>query len=329
MRAKHILVTGATGFAGGHLCERLSKEGHSVRAFVRDPSRGAELARWDVDIAIGDLRDRESVEQAVEGIDLVYHLAAVFRSENVWRQEMWETNVQGTENLLEASVKAGVQRFIHCSTVGVHGDIKKPPANEDTPYGPGDHYQESKTEAERVVRQYMAEGRLPIVVFRPGGIYGPRDTRFLKLIKAIKRGRFIMLGRGKVLYQMIYIDDLINGILRCGMEEQAIGNVYILTGEEAVTLNQLVQVIGEAVGVSVSNLHFPVAPVYLAGFLCELLCKPFGLNPPLYRRRVDFFRKSRSFDISKARRELRFQPGMTLRAGMQHTVDWYRQEKWL
>jgi nucleoside-diphosphate-sugar epimerase len=329
MRAKRILVTGATGFAGGHLCERLVKEGYAVRALVRDPSRGAELAHWSVELAIGDLRDRESVARAMEGIDLVYHLAAVFRSENVWRQEMWETNVRGTENLLDASIKHGVQRFVHCSTVGVHGDIKTPPANEDTPYGPGDHYQESKTEAERLVRYYMAEGRLPIVVFRPGGIYGPRDTRFLKLIKAVKQRRFIMLGTGKVLYQMIYVDDLIDGILRCGTENHAIGNVYILTGEEAVTLNQLVQVIAEVVGVSASKLRFPVAPVYVAGFLCELLCKPFGINPPLYRRRVDFFRKSRSFDISKARRELKFQPRMTLKAGIRHTVDWYRQENML
>jgi nucleoside-diphosphate-sugar epimerase len=237
--------------------------------------------------------------------------------------------VQGTQNMLDAAHKAGVQRFVHCSTVGVHGDIKKPPANEDTPYGPGDHYQESKTEGERLVLRDMAEGRLPIVVFRPGGIYGPRDLRFLKLIKAIKRGRFVMLGRGQVMYQMIYVEDLIDGILLRGTDEKAISNVYILTGEEAVTLNQLVQVIGDVLAVRVSGRHFPVAPVYLAGFLCELICKPFGINPPLYRRRVDFFRKSRCFDISKAKRELGFQPRMGLKAGMQRTVDWYQKEKLL
>jgi nucleoside-diphosphate-sugar epimerase len=94
-------------------------------------------------------------------------------------------------------------------------------------------------------------------------------------------------------------------------------------------LNQLVQFIGGVLCVSVSKLHFPVSPVYVAGFLCELLCKPFGINPPLYRRRVDFFRKSRSFDISKARRELGFQPRMALKAGIQRTVDWYQKEKLL
>jgi nucleoside-diphosphate-sugar epimerase len=326
MGVERVLVTGSTGFTGGHLCERLAREGYAVRALVRDPNRCAALRRCGVEIALGDLRDAKSLQQATAEMDVVYHIAALFRPENVSRQEMWEVNVQGTKNLLDAALKSGVQRFVHCSTVGVHGDIKKPPADEETPYGPGDHYQESKTEGERVVLHYMAEGRLPIVVFRPGGIYGPRDLRFLKLIKAIKHGRFVMLGAGKVMYQMIYVDDLVDGILRCGTKENAIGNVYILTGEGAVTLNQLVQVVAEVLGVSVPRLHFPVAPVYLAGLLCEVICKPLGINPPLYRRRVDFFRKSRCFDISKARRELGFQPRMDLKAGMQLTVDWYRKE---
>lgn len=161
----------------------------------------------------------------MRGIDVVYHIAAVFRPENVTRKEMWENNVQGTKNMLDAAVKAGVQRFIYCSTVGVHGDIRNPPANEETPYAPGDYYQESKTAGEKIAFQYMTEGKLPIVIFRPSGIYGPRDLRFLKLIRPIKAERFIMLGSGQVIYQMIYIDDLIEGILLCGGKEQGLGKM--------------------------------------------------------------------------------------------------------
>jgi nucleoside-diphosphate-sugar epimerase len=329
MSAKRILVTGATGFTGGHLCERLTRGADAVRALVRDPSRCAELCRWGVELATGDLRNPESLQRATTGVDVIYHIAALFRPENVSRREMWATNVQGTRNLLEAAVKAGVQRFVHCSTVGVHGDIKNPPADEEAPYGPGDHYQESKTEGERVVLEYMTEGRLPIVVFRPGGIYGPRDLRFLKLIKAIKTRRFVMLGSGEVTYQMIYIDDLIDGILRCGIEEKAIGNMYILTGEEPVTLNQLVRGIAEVLGVPPPRLRLPVTPFYMAGFICELLCKPIGINPPLYRRRVDFFRKTRCFDISKAKRELGFRPNTDLKTGIGLTVAWYREHGYL
>jgi nucleoside-diphosphate-sugar epimerase len=324
MREQRILVTGATGFTGGHLCERLTREGHHVRALVRDENRCSELRCWGVETVTGDLRDPESLKGATKGIDVVYHIAALFRPENVSRKEMWENNVQGTKNMLDAALKASVQRFVHCSTIGVHGDIKNPPANEEAPYAPGDYYQESKTAGEKITLQYMRDGRLPIVVFRPGGIYGPRDLRFLKLIRPIKTGRFIMLGSGEVVYQMIYIDDLIDGIFLCGTKEEAIGKVYILTGGEPTTLNQLVQVIAEVLGVRPPWLRFPVGPVYMAGILCEMLCKPLGINPPLYRRRVDFFRKTRCFDISKAKRELGFCPKIDLRTGIKRTADWYR-----
>jgi nucleoside-diphosphate-sugar epimerase len=326
MGKERILVTGATGFTGSHLCERLTREGYAVRALVRDSKRCAALHRMGVEVAMGDLRDSKSLERASAGVDVVYHIAAMFRRENESHKDMRETNVEGTKYLLDAAINSGVQRFIHCSTVGVHGEIKNPPANEETPFAPGDHYQRSKAEAERLALAYMAEDRLPIVVFRPGGIHGPGDLRFLKLYKAIKNRTFVMLGSGEVTYQMIYIDDLIDGILLCGTKAEALGNVYILTGEEAVTLNQLVETIATTLGVRPTRLRFPVAPVYLAGFLCEMLCKPFGVNPPLYRRRVDFFRKTRSFDISKAKRQLGFQPRIDLQTGTRLTAEWYRKE---
>ena len=249
MSSEKILVTGGTGFTGGHLCERLARDGHCVRALVRDPSRCSSLRKWEVELVTGDLRDKSFPGTSDQRSRCCYHIAALFRPENVSRKEMWETNVQGTRNILQAAIKAGVQRFVHCSTVGVHGEIKNPPGNEQTPYGPGDHYQESKTEGERVVLKYANEGRLPIVIFRPGGIYGPRDLRFLKLIKGIKTRKFVMLGSGEVGYQMIYADDLIDGILLCGTEKRAVGNTYILTGEEPVTLNRLVHLIAEVLGV--------------------------------------------------------------------------------
>lgn len=329
MKPTRILVTGATGFTGGHLCRRLARDGYSVRGLVRDLSRKSELQRERIEPMVGDLRDRKSLERAAEGVDLVYHVAALFRQENVSRKEMWETNVEGTRNMLDAALKAGVRRFVHCSTVGVHGDVKNPPANEEAPYGPGDHYQDSKTEAERLVLRYMAEGGLPIVVFRPGGIYGPRDLRFLKLFKAIKSKRFVMLGSGEVLYQLIYIDDLIDGILLCGTKPNAVGNVYILTGKEPATLNHFVQAIAKVVGVPPTRRRFPVTPVYAAGLACELICKPFGINPPLYRRRVDFFRKTRSFDISKARTQLGFEPNIDLLTGIGLTARWYQEQNLL
>jgi nucleoside-diphosphate-sugar epimerase len=320
---KHVLVTGGSGFTGSHLCNRLVAEGYCVRTLVRDPARAMALLHKDVELIQGDLRERSKLDEATAGVDTVYHIAALFRQENVSRQEMWQTNVEGTRHLLDAAIQARVQRFVHCSTIGVHGDVKNPPATEETPYAPGDYYQESKTEGEQLVLQYMKEGRLPISVFRPGGIYGPGDLRFLKLFKGIKKGRFVMLGSGEIQYQLVYIDDLVDGILLCGTREEALDNVYILTGSEPTTLNQLVQAIACAVGVPPPRLRFPVTPVYLAGLLCEIVCKPFGINPPLYRRRVDFFRKNRAFSIEKAERQLNFQPKVSLEEGLRQTAGWY------
>src|SRR5919108_3055617 len=185
MSAKRILVTGASGFTGGHLCQRLAEAGYTVRGLVRNGTRRDALDDWGVEIVTGDLRDAHSLKRVVTGVDIVYHLAAVYRQANVSRKEMWAINVEGTRSLLDAAIQSGVQRFVHCSSIGVHGGIKNAPANEETPYGPGDDYQLSKTEGERIALQYMAAGRLPVVVFRPAGIYGPRDLRFLKLFRAI------------------------------------------------------------------------------------------------------------------------------------------------
>jgi nucleoside-diphosphate-sugar epimerase len=319
-----VLVTGTTGFTGGHLCRRLAESGYRVRALVRDAARAAATHPAGVELSVGDLRDAAALERAVDGVDTVYHIAALFRPENVSRRDMFDVNVAGTRSLLAASARAGVRRFVHCSTVGVHGDVHEPPANEDAPFAPGDYYQESKAEGERVAQEYQREGRLPVAIFRPGGIYGPGDLRFLKLVRAVARRRFVMIGRGDVKYQMVFIDDLVDGIVRCGTLPQAAGQTYILTGEPALTLRELVDTIANAVGAPAPRWRVPFWPVYLAGALCEGVCKPLGINPPLYRRRVDFFRKMRWFDIAKAKRELGYAPRTDLPTGLQKTVAWYR-----
>ena len=321
-----ILVTGATGFTGGHLAERLLRDGQRVRLLVRDPARAQRFEGLGAELAVGDFRDADAVRRAMHGVTLVYHIGALFRQENVSSSEMNAVNAEGTRILLEAAEAAAVGRFVHCSTIGVHGDVKNPPADEETPYAPGDHYQVSKTEGEKIALDFMRRGRLPVVVFRPGGIYGPGDLRFLKLVRAVARRRFVMFGSGKVLYQMVYIDDLVEGILACGTHPAAAGRVYILTGEPAVTLNELVATVATVTGAPLPRVRLPVTPLYLAGWLCELACKPFGIDPPLHRRRVDFFRKTRSFDISRARRELDWAPRVGLESGLERTVAWYRAE---
>lgn len=320
------LVTGGTGFTGGHLCRRLINDGYDVKTIVRNPDRAADLQRQGIETVAGDLRDPDSLRRAVADVDVVYHIAALFRPENVTCEDMWAINVQGTQHLLDAAEKVGVERFVHCSTSGVHGDIAHPPATEQSPYNPGDYYQESKVAGEQLVLRYMDEGRLPITIFRPSGIYGPGDLRFLKLIKAIKKGRFAMIGSGKAMYHLIYIDDLIDGILLCGTQDAALGQIYLLAGCDPKTVRQLVQTIAEVLQAPTPRLQIPFAPVYAASYACEVICKPLGIHPPLYRRRVGFFKHMRWFDTSKAQRELGFNPKIDVRCGIGRTARWYQQE---
>ena len=159
--AVNVLVTGGTGFIGGCLCAKLVREGHTVRTLVRDPARAGGLREQGVEIAVGELRDRATLDAATAGVDTVFHFAAVFRKE-VPRQEIWDTNVGGLENLLEASARAGVKRFVHCSSTSVYGLFPKTPTTEASPFVPirGDLYQETKLAAEERVRRFASEGRL-------------------------------------------------------------------------------------------------------------------------------------------------------------------------
>jgi nucleoside-diphosphate-sugar epimerase len=318
-----VLVTGATGFTGGHLARRLIADGQTVRLLVRRPV--AEFA--SAESVIGDVRDKDAVRQAMQGIDTVYHIAALYRQTNVSDQEMRDINACGTQNLLEAATEAGIRRFVHCSTVGVHGDCKDIPTTEDSPYNPGDIYQATKLEGEEIAQRFR--DRLPVVIFRPAGIYGPGDLRFRKLFKGIKTGRFAMIGSGETLYQMVYIDDLVDGILLCGSQPDAVGRIYILAGHETVTLNTLVELIADVLHVPTPRLHIPLAPVYAAAFAVEMAFKPLKIEPPLFRRRIDFFRKARAFDISRAVNELGFAPQVNLREGLRRTADWYTANGYL
>jgi dihydroflavonol-4-reductase len=323
----NVLVTGGTGFIGGCLCTKLVQEGHTVRTVVRNPARVNALREQGIETQLGDVRDRASLEAATAGIDTIFHFAAVFRKE-VSRDEIWSTNVIGIENLLFAAVRSGVRRFVHCSSTSVYGLTPAIPTTENSPFVPipADLYQESKLAGEKIISDYTAKGQIATTIFRTTGVYGPGDTRFLKLFKAIDKRAFAMLGPGTVLFSMIYIDDLLDGAILCATHARAINNSYLLTGSNPITLNETVAVIAEALGVPRPRFHIPVMPFYFAGWVMERTLKPLGISPPLHRRRVNFFRIMRGFDNSKARRELGFEPKVDLGTGARRTIAWYRSE---
>jgi nucleoside-diphosphate-sugar epimerase len=325
-----VLVTGATGFTGGHLARALQARGDAVSAMVRDPARAADLERDGIALTRGDLAAPESLAPALaSGYDVVYNIAALYREAGLPDSVYEQVNAVGVGQLIEAAARAGVRRVVHCSTVGVHGDVEHPPANEDAPLRPGDVYQVAKVHGETFAREAAARVGIEVVIARPSGIYGPGDRRLLKLFRGVARRRFVILGDGRIYYHLTYIDDLVEGFRLCGAVPRAAGRTYILAGGEVPTLNELVVAIAAEAGVAPPRLHLPVWPFWIAGAACEAICAPFGIEPPLYRRRVDFFTKSRAFDITRAREELGFSPAISLREGIRRTLAAYRESGWL
>ncbi len=199
-----VLVTGATGFTGGHLARMLAARGYQVRALVRpsqpdEARRDSRSQRPASTLMPGDLTDAAAVARACEGVTVVYHIAATYREAGQPDSAYRAINVDGTRNVIDGARKAGARRVVHCSTGGVHGHIEHPPANEDAPLRPGDIYQETKLEAEQLAREFGDARRgLEVIIARPIGIYGPGDTRFLKMFRGIATRPLsdARLGRG-------------------------------------------------------------------------------------------------------------------------------------
>ena len=324
-----VMVTGANGFTGSYLVKKLLARGYEVTGLVRKNSNFNMIENLPIKLIYKDIA-KDSLDGLLDDIDIVYHVAAAFRAENVPRQYFWDVNVEGTRKLLVEAKRANVKRFVHTSTVGVQGKIKNPPAKEEYPYNPGDYYQESKMDGEKLALNFFKSENLQGTVVRPVGIYGPGDTRFLKLFKFINNGSFRMIGNGQVLYHITYVEDLVEGIALAGEKDEAVGEIITIGGEGFLTLEKLVEKIGNALDKPVIHkMKIPFWPIWTAGLICEIVCKPFQITPPIYRRRVDFFIKDRAFDISKAKSLLGFKPKVTPDEGLKITGNWYKMNGYL
>jgi nucleoside-diphosphate-sugar epimerase len=324
-----VALTGASGYTGGRLLGTLRGRGDDVTALVRASSITEGLRRSGATLVEGDLASDEAVRRMVAGADAVLHVAAVYRTAGHPDSYYRDVNVGGTERLLEAAAAAGVRRFVHTSTVGVHGHVKNPPADETSPVSPGDVYQETKAEAEALALDFFRRRGLPVAVVRPGAIYGPGETRLLKLFRAIARGRYALVGDGRSFYHPVYIDDLVQGFLLALDRDAAVGESFLICGPEYVTQAELAALIARHTGGRVLPFRLPAGPIQVAGDVVEAICVPLGIDPPLHRRRVDFWTKSRAFSIEKARRVLGYDPQVHLEDGIARTAGWYREAGWL
>ncbi|MDR3089644.1 MAG: NAD-dependent epimerase/dehydratase family protein [Desulfobulbaceae bacterium] len=328
--ATPVLVTGATGFTGQNLVKKLAAAGLNITAVARKSSNLQPLANLPITWLRGEVYDEELIREAAKGQQYIFHIAAAFRDAKSNYQDYWNIHVKSTRLLAqEAANNPNFRRMIQVSTIGVHGHIEQPPADETAPFAPDDDYQKTKLEAELWLKEFAVKRDFDYTVIRPCGIYGPGERRFLKLFKMATGPLFPLLGHGKCLVHLVHVEDLTEAMMLAATAPQAKGQAFIIGANEAIATADIAAIVARHFGVKNRVIRLPITPFFLAGDLCEALCKPLGIEPPIYRRRVAFYAKDRSFTITKMQKILGFQPRYDNERGLIETADWYVEQGWL
>ncbi len=315
-----VAVTGGSGFTGGALVKHLLDEGYPVRALYRDASKVTPIA--GLTVIEGELNDHDALNRLVEGVDTVFHIAAMYRNDGLPAEYM-QINYQASMQLLAAAKRARARRFIYTSTIGVHGSVKQTPSDEAAPFMPMDVYQESKLKAELAVREEGEKGEIETVVIRPSGIYGPGDMRMFKIFSMLQKGVFMFVGNGKPNFHPVYIDNLVQGLMLGMSVPEAKGGVFIIGDADYIPLRDYVATAARTIGAKPPWLKLPYGFMKFVALMFEITFKPLGIRPPLYRRRLGFYSSNRAFSIDKARTVLGYKPTVALDEGFRRTVDWY------
>ncbi len=324
----NVLITGGTGFIGSRLALDCARRGERVRVFAKcnttaERSGEEELRQAGVEIMNGDVTDRQAVDAACKDMRILYHLAAAQHEANVGDDYFRRINVEGTRTVMDAAVAAGVDRVVHGSTIGVYGNADHGPVHDRTPLFPDNIYGETKLEGEHLVRGYV--DRLNVAIVRISETYGPGDHRLLKLFKGIESKTFFMVGKGDNLHHPVYIDDLIEGLRRAATRDDALGQTMVLAGPRALTTREMVDTISEAMGTRGPKIMVPLPMLMGAAAAIETVCRPLSIQPPLHRRRMNFFIKSFRFSCDAARDKLGFEPKIGFVEGATRTAKWYEE----
>jgi nucleoside-diphosphate-sugar epimerase len=320
----NVLITGAGGFVGSHLVDSQLAQGHIVRALdlhVENLAHTADHPR--LEIIPGDLTNTAVLPQWLTDIEIVYHLASAHLDVTQPDSYYHRVNVEATQHLLAAAQQNGVRRFVHCSTNGVVGDLQNPPVDETAVCHPTNIYEQTKLLGEQAALDFAAATGLPVVVARPAWVYGPRCPRTARLLRMVRKGRFLLFGNGRTLRHPIYISDAITGLELCAAAppETAVGQIYFLAGPHTTTIAELAQTAATVQNVPPTRWRLPLFIGYTAAYTLQWAFKPTGKQPPFSRRSLDFYLKDNAYSIEKARRDLGFNPQIDLRTGLQKTIQ--------
>ncbi|HSR08394.1 MAG TPA: NAD-dependent epimerase/dehydratase family protein [Bryobacteraceae bacterium] len=312
-----ILITGGSGFIGGHLVEVLCARGERVRCLVR---RKTDLAGC-AEVVLGDLVRGAGVEQALDGVDLVIHLAGVTKA--LRAEDYYLGNVRATEKLALAVAARGI-RMVHVSSLAAVGpSLDGTPVREDDEARPVTHYGKSKLEGERIVRQLVPDA----VIVRPPVVYGPRDRDVFQVLKPLSRGIAVQLGSGERWFSAIYVGDLVEGLIAASA---AAGRTYFLANSTPVSWGELRDSAARIMGRGARVLQVPRAAAYAAGLGAEMFARLTGKPGIISREKVaEALCPYWTCDTRLSASEIGFEARTSLDAGLALTLEWYREAGWL
>jgi dihydroflavonol-4-reductase len=325
-----VIITGAGGFIGSHLVEDQLSRGREVTAIdINVEALDFLKSNPRLRILEADFADASLVDPLLEGNQVCFHLASAHLEKGVPDEYFWKVNVENTRRFVERSYRAGIGRFVHCSSVGVYGDIENPPADEQSQCSPDVAYEKSKLAGEAAVKEFAAQKKYQLVIIRPAWVYGPRCPRTLKLFKAILKGRFFYVGDGQTLRHPIYITDMVNGFEVAAQHESAPGQTFIMAGPRAVTLEELANSIADCIGAGRPKLKLPKPLVWTGCLLLEAGFSVLNREAPFTRRSMKFYTGNTAFRTTKAKEILGYEAKTDLEAGLKCTYDWYLESQLL
>jgi nucleoside-diphosphate-sugar epimerase len=318
--SEKVLVTGAGGFIGSHLAGRLASLGNDVLAIdVRE--RPPRLKSERVNYQRIDIRNKARIKEFLENVKIVYHLASVHLEVRANEEQFEDVNIRAVKDLVVASAEAGVKRFIHTSSVGIYGDVKNPPATENSPVNPVIPYDRTKLAGERVALQTANAIGLDLVVLRPAWVYGPGCPRTEKILRTLEKRRFFYIGKATNLRHPIFIEEMIEAYIKTASGPSSLsGKSYIIAGPKFMPLREMIKTMAEAINVPEPSLTIPKNIGFGLGLSAELIFGIAGKEPPFSRRSLMFFEHNNAFDTSAARNDFGFNPLIDLEEGLRRTL---------